>query len=134
MPPLLPPTLVTLEPITPVEIDVLKTKLEDFKKDSTALTEVIDTSSTEERISGIKSNVDGSITNVENLVNAVRNEFQEIETLLSTTTSATEIASKLPPETLEQVKTRVSELANRNLITEKIFRKQYPRLYNLLIK
>ena len=132
MPPLPPPTLVTIEPLTASDIDVLKNKFEDVKRDSTALTDAINT--TQEQISDVKESATGTLTNANQLVDTVRTEFQDIEKLLSTTTSVSEIASKLPPETVAQVRAKVYELANKNLITEKIFRKQYPRLYNLLIK
>lgn len=132
MPPLPPPTLVTIEPLTASDIDVLKNKFEDVKRDSTALTDAIST--TQEQIADVKESATGALTDANQLVDTVRTEFQDIEKLLSTTTSVSEIASKLPPETVAQVRAKVYELANKNLITEKIFRKQYPRLYNLLIK
>lgn len=132
MPPLPPPTLVTIEPLTASDIDVLKNKFEDVKRDSTALTDAMST--TQEQIADVKESATGTLTNANQLVDTVRTEFQDIEKLLSTTTSVSEIASKLPPETVAQVRAKVYELANKNLITEKIFRKQYPRLYNLLIK
>lgn len=132
MPPLAPPTLVTIEPLTASDIDVLKNKFEDVKRDSTALTDAIST--TQEQINDVKESATGALTDANQLVNTVRSELQDIEKLLSTTTSVSEIASKLPPETVAQVRAKVYELANKNLITEKIFRKQYPRLYNLLIK
>lgn len=132
MPPLAPPTLVTIEPLTASDIDVLKNKFEDVKRDSTALTDAIST--TQEQINDVKESATGALTDANQLVTTVRSELQDIEKLLSTTTSVSEIASKLPPETVAQVRAKVYELANKNLITEKIFRKQYPRLYNLLIK